>query len=476
MLLTIALSAFGQQSSTLYLLHDIPQSNLLNPAVQLECKWFVGIPVLSSVHASYSNTAFTYQDLANGEYWNLEQALDQMHRVDLYSGESMLSLISAGYKYRSYYFTFDISEKAYMYQRVPLSAAEVGIKGNSSYVGENARFDAFRSSGYYNREYAFGVSKVMDQFLILGVKAKILFGKANLSTANSNMNLYTEGNAFDLQLEGDYTMNSSLPVTIYQDTEGNISDIVVDEINYAELLMNRGNPGFAFDLGAIYRYDDKLTLSASLLNLGVVRWTTELNNVSSSGVFNYNEIDTETSAVSWDFFDEFIDSVFNSFDVTVTQQAYFSFLPAQLFLGGSYQLRDKLSVGAVNRNIFFRGKLHSSLTLQASSEFTEGFLATLSWSYLNHSIANIGAGIAYIGKGVQFHLVSDNIFGFFYPFNTRTINLRMGVNLMFGCPRDKVTKLQNESYGLMPKGGNCSWTDKPGKRKRQMERAAKKQN
>lgn len=474
-LLIFALSASGQQSSTLYLLHDVPQSNLMNPAVQLECKWFVGIPLVSSISAAYSNTAFTYENLADGDYWNLERVLNQMHRVDLYAGETMLHPISVGYKYKSYYFTFHVAEKAFMYQRLPRSAAEIGIKGNSSYVGETARFKALRSTAYYNREYAFGVSKVVDPYLTLGLKAKVLFGKANISSAQSNLQFSTSDNTFDLKFEGDYVMNGSLPVTVIQDEEGIITGIEVDEIDYVELLMNRGNPGFAFDFGAIYRVDNKLTLSASLLDLGLVRWSTELNNISASGVFNYDEIDTETPPVSWDFLNEIIDSVRNSFDVEVTQQPYVSFLPAQLFLGASYQLKDKLSLGAVNRNLLLRGKLHSSLTLQATSNLGKGFLATLSWSYLNNSIKNIGTGIAYYGKGLQFHMVTDNILGFFYPFDTRTVNLRMGVNVMFGCPRDKIAKMQNESYGRMPKGGNCSWTEKPGKQHRKMKRAARKQ-
>lgn len=476
MLFILGFSAFGQQSNTLFLLHDIPQSNLLNPAVQLECKWFVGIPGFSAVHASYGNTAFTYSDVANGDYWNPEQVLDQMHPVDLFAGESMIQPLSVGYKHKSYYFTFHISERAYMYQRVPRSSAEIVIKGNSSYVGETARFNAFRSSGYYNREYALGASRVVDQFLTVGVRAKLLFGKANVNTGASNMKLSTGPNTFELQMEGDYRLNLSLPVTIYQDVDGNISDIELDEINYAELLMNRRNPGISFDLGAIYKYDDKLTLSASLLDLGLVRWSTELNNINASGAFTYDELDTETTAVSWDFFNEFVDSVFNSFDVTVSQEPYVSVQPVQLFLGADYQLREKLTVGAVNRNVLFRGKLHSSLTLQATSKFYKGFLGTLSWSYLNHSLLNLGAGIAYYGKGLQFHVITDNFLGFLYPFDTRTINLRLGISVMFGCPRTKLGKLKNESYGRMPRGGNCSWTERPGKRDRKMHRAARKQN
>ena len=178
----------------------------------------------------------------------------------------------------------------------------------------------------------------------------------------------------------------------------------------------------------------------------------------------------------FDFLEEMIDSLINSIDVLVTQLPYFSYFPPQLFLGGSYQLKDNITVGIVNRNVFFHSKVQTSLTLMAQTDLADRFIATASWSYLNHSIQNIGAGIAYHGNGFQFHLVTDNLLGFFFPFNTRTVNLRAGFNVMFGCPHNKREQMVSESYGQMPSGANCSWTGKPKNREKQMQRAARKQN
>ena len=51
--------------------------------------------------------------------------------------------------------------------------------------------------------------------------------------------------------------------------------------------MNRGNVGLGLDFGLIYKYSDKITLSASLLDLALVRWKTDLNNVRGEGDFEY---------------------------------------------------------------------------------------------------------------------------------------------------------------------------------------------
>ncbi|MCK4747948.1 MAG: hypothetical protein KAT15_12950, partial [Bacteroidales bacterium] len=261
-----------------------------------------------------------------------------------------------------------------------------------------------------------------------------------------------------------------------EDADGNINGIILEEIDPLQYMMNRGNQGFAIDLGVIYRYDEKITLSASLLDLGFVRWKTELNNVHGEGIFEYAGTDINTVLFSTAFLSEMTDSLLNALDVTNSRNPYSAFLPTQLFLGGSYRYSDKISFGLVNRNVIFQSKLHSSFTLSAQADLAERFLATVSWSYLNNSLKNVGIGIAYHAKGIQFHAVTDNLIGFFYPFNTRTVNFRTGFNLMLGCPRNKREEQREESYGALPKGGNCPYPEKPDRKRKKREKAIRRLN
>ena len=66
-------------------------------------------------------------------------------------------------------------------------------------------------------------------------------------------------------------------------------------------------------------------------------------------------------------------------------------------------------------------------------------------------------------KGIPFHAVTDNLLGFFYPFDTRTLNLRAGLNLMLGCPRNRREKERLESDGYLPKTGVCPYSEDPEK-------------
>lgn len=456
----------------MYLMHDIPQSSFLNPAVQIDCSWFLGIPGFSSAHLSYSNTAFTYMDLTEGNTWNLEQVEGQMHRRDLFGGELAIQLIAIGHRQKFNYFTFSIDDRANAYQTVPRSLVSTALYGNFPSAGSPVGLDGLRSKGIYLRQYTLGASRVINPSLKIGIRLKLLFGKSEISTGPSELGLYTDENTFDLLADGNYSLNTSLPMTVEQDAAGNITGITWNEVNYAEFLLNRQNPGIAMDVGVIYRYDRKLTLSASILDLGGLRWRSDLNNINSEGTFIYDALDYNGDVISRAFLDDFIDSLQNAFDASVSEQAYSSLLPTQVFLGASYGLREKLSLGLVNRNLILRSKLHSSITLSATAELTPRILGTLSWSYLNNSIRNLGAVLALRGAGFQFHLSSDNLLGFLQPFDTRTLNFRMGFNVLLGCPRTKKEELESALYTGNPLTGVCAWSESQKTRKKSSRKRA----
>jgi len=130
----------------------------------------------------------------------------------------------------------------------------------------------------------------------------------------------------------------------------------------------------------------------------------------------------------------------------------------------------------VNRNLILGSKLHSSFSLLARADLLDRISAAVSWSYLNNSLKNVGLGIAYHGKGIQFHAVSDNLLGFFYPFDTRALNLRFGINLMFGCPRDGKEKDGEDTWGKPSISGECPWVEDRAKSRKKRIKAARKRN
>jgi len=455
-------------------MHNVPQSNLLNPAVQIDCKWFIGIPALTSTQLNYSNTAFSFNDILGGGNLDINSLNNNVHKTDLLASELHLDLISLGYKYKEYYITFNIAEKANIGVTYPGDLVGLAWQGNAQFIGETASFNNLRTNTSYYREYAIGVSKVFDQYRTFGIRAKLLFGKLNIYSGKSELSLYTDPTTYDLHLEGDITLNSSLPITVTQNVDGGISGITVEEIDIMSTLFNSDNKGFAVDLGGIYRYDEYLTLSGSILDLGFIRWKTTPYNIHMQGSFDYEGTGLGSEFDSNGYILELRDSIVDAFTQDVTQNSYYSWLPLQIYLGGMYQYLPKLGIGAVSRNVIYRNKLHSSFTLSANTTLWNKFSAVLSWSYLNNTYKNVGVGLAWHGRGLQLHMVSDNVLGFFKPMDARNLNLRFGFSLLLGCPRNKKEEAKQNQYSGSPENANCSWQEKLEDKYKKKKKALKK--
>lgn len=451
----------AQQNNTFYLMHDIPQANLLNPAVQIKCKWFVGFPLLTSTQLNYSNSTFSFNELfttSNGSAsLDIGNFYEHIKKTNLVSTEIHLDLISIGYRFSDYYINFNIAEKVNIGLTYPGSIMDLAWKGNTQFLGETAEFNNLRTHSVYYREYSLGVSKVWDAYNIFGVRAKLLFGKANVYSGKSEVSLYTDPNTFDLHVEGDVNVNTSFPITITQDSQGKINGSEMEDIDIVSFLMNGKNKGFALDLGWIHKYSDDITFSASLLDLGFIRWKSDVNNIQISGSFDYTGTGLGSNFNSTDYMTQLSDSVLDAFNQTVTQDSYYSWLPTQIYLGGMYQYRPKLGIGLVSRNVIYRNKLHSSLTLSANTTIWNKLSGSLSWSYLNNTYKNIGLGLAWHSRGLQFHMISDNVLGIIKPLDTRILNLRFGFSFLFGCPKNKKEEQKMSNPYNSQNNGNCYW-------------------
>lgn len=455
-------------------MHNVPQANLLNPAVQIDCKWFVGIPLLTSTQLNYSNTAFSFNDILGSGNLNIDALNDNVHRADLLATEVHLDLISLGYKYHEYYIIFNIAEKVNMAFTYPGDLVGLAWQGNTQFLGETANFNNLRTNTSYYREYSLGVSKVWDPYQTYGIRAKLLFGKLGVYSGKSEMSLYTDPTTYNLSFEGDVRLNSSLPLIVNQNPDGAITGVTAQDFDLIGTLFNSQNLGFAVDLGGIYQYDEYLTLSASMLDLGFIRWKTTPNNIQMKGSFEFSGTGMGSDFNSNGYIIDIRDSIFESFTQDITNDPYYSWLPLQIYIGGMYQYLPKLGIGAVNRNVIYRNKLHSSITLSANTTLWNKLSASLSWSYLNNTYKNVGLGLAWHGRGLQLHMVSDNVLGIFKPLDARNLNLRFGFSLLLGCPRNKKEAAKQNQYSPSAENANCSYFEKIEAKFKKRKKAIKK--
>ena len=93
---------------------------------------------------------------------------------------------------------------------------------------------------------------------------------------------------------------------------------------------------------------------------------------------------------------------------------------------------------------------------------------------MNNTLKNVGLGLAWHSRGLQFHMVSDNLLGIIKPLDTRNLNLRFGFGVLFGCPKNKKEELKMSNDFNSMLDGNCYWANNADKNYKKIKKKKKK--
>jgi hypothetical protein len=433
-----SLIAAAQQDPSMYLLYKVPESNLLNPAVPLTCPWYIGLPVLSSVHVNYGNSLTTYNQLFRRQTdadrrIAVEETVARMHRRDFFGTEVHVQFLALGHKWGDNSVIFTLTEKDNLPVTLPAEGVDLIWNGNTSYENRRAGLEGTGAFLSHYREYALAWSRHTSSGIYFGVRGKLLFGKLNLSTSRNHLNVMTDDRTFDLSFQGDFRIDASLPLIVTTNPDGTLNNITLDEdVSPMDLLFNGRNPGFAVDAGVIVPYGDRWTFSLSLLDLGMIRWRSYLNNMQGKGSYAYRGLDALPQSGDG-YFDELVNEVVDAMNMEYVQEAYTTWLPSRLMAAAAYQVNEKLRVGLTGEALFLKTKMVTDFTFSGQYNPLPAFSLMLSYTLQYNSFNNLGAGLVFGRDPVQFYILSTNIPGMVKPLDTRSVNLRFGFNILLGC-------------------------------------------
>jgi hypothetical protein len=205
--------------------------------------------------------------------------------------------------------------------------------------------------------------------------------------------------------------------------------------------------GLGMDIGATYDLTDRIVLSASLTDLGFIRWNKDVTNLKANNHFEFsglNMLDYFNGTKTLDEIgNNMLDSLKNAFVVSKTKTSFTTYLPFGISLGGSYNVTKQISVGLLSYSRVIEKQFREALTLSANINLGNALSTSLSYTAENYQYDNLGAGLAFRAGIAQFYLVSDRIpiswnkisdknTNIILPANWNTFNLRLGMNLVFG--------------------------------------------
>lgn len=448
------LSCFSQNKELLYNFTSIPQSSLVNPGADVSYKYYFGFPVLSGVSANVGSNSFSAYDLFadNGVDFNqkVRDVINRSSSNDKVVTNQQLEIFSGGFRVggresRSYV-SFGLYQEFDFFMYVPKDPALLALNGNRDYIGKSFNLGDISAKAEVLSVLHIGYHKKVNDKFVFGGRAKIYSSGANATSTKNSGYIYTGQDAGTPNL-----YNQIISSNLELKTSG-ISKFTKDEYegNVAKDIAHNtffnGSLGLGVDAGITYYIKDNLQLTASIIDLGFIRQSKDIETITYKGTYQYNGVNpdflgTDNPENVFDEFEEAIprDTLYNKYTTWRPTKFYssiqYSFGEArpddECNCRGQVEKYYKNAVGAqlfgmttpreplVALTAFYRRNIFRKLDVKATYTFD------------TFSNKNIGLGLAGTIGPVNIYALVNNILEYKDLSKARTAAFQIGINFVF---------------------------------------------
>jgi hypothetical protein len=279
------------------------------------------------------------------------------------------------------------------------------------------------------REYSIGYSSPSEQQAVSwGIRGKLYYGKGVFTSEISGK--ITESN-------GDYFLSTSGKgkVLLPQATSTTQGVSGSSAVNY---MMNSGNTGIGFDFGLKFKIDSRLSFTASVLDLGNIKWNNKQNILVSKDFTGQYELEAsklnpskvENGIVSISKISDnitFEEGLINKPQIVDDKQLPFSTtLPVTFYTGMSYQLNPKIKLSLVDRFIRISKMNSNSIAASVNYDVNKKITISTGYSIIGDTYVNFPLAFLYRGDFGQFYMGTDNFLSFLVPSITNFSGITFG--------------------------------------------------
>lgn len=435
----LAQTAFGQRNFTMYHLEGAPQRHIINPAFRAGSNVNISIPAFGMHSFGLSHSGFTFDDLFHERPQDdslvvrPDEAIRKMARLNHVNLDVQNELLGFGFRIKENYFSFSIMNRFQFNFLYPRDLFKFIVEGNGrDLLGERADFDGLGLNMNSYLEYAVGYNRrFFDKFMI-GGRVKFISGIANIHTSRSQLGIYTDAETFDLTLDGSMRLNTANAGIFIEDENA------LNEIDPLDYMARFANFGLGFDAGATYEHNDKLTLSASVTDLGFINWQSNTQNYETNDIeYTFRGVEMNgffDGDENNDAFDNLADTLENVFAQYGNNDAYTTSLYTRFFIGGSYKFNEKIRATGMLYNEIVNKRYRAGLNVGVNAKLGEWLSASVHYGYFGRSWSNVGFGLHLRGGPIQYFVCVDNVLVAANAFGQKNFHVSTGLSLMFGKP------------------------------------------
>ncbi len=443
MLVLTCNNVLSQKSFTLYHLNETAQSNYLNPGFKQKNRVYISLP-MGMQNISVLNSGFKLSDILQTRpqddslYLTPSLAISKMAKLNYINMEMSNEIFGLGFRLKKSYFSMNVTNRFQSRVSYTKDMFSFAFEGNGGeFLGKRAAFDGLGVDLMSYLEYGIGYNRDVNEKLTVGGRVKILSGIANIQTNKSQFGISTDATSFDLTIDGGYQVNTSNLDSLSTNSSTNYSPIL-DALGASAKLATSAfdfkNFGLAFDLGASYRLTKKIELNASLLDLGYIKWASNVTNYASNDFkYTFTGINLNDSLAK----DKLQDTLSGIFKQKQTHDSYSTKLHTKFYLGGKYQFNNFFSTSALLYNEIVASKYTAGISIAMNTRLKNWLYASVNYSAYGRSYNNIGFGLNLKGGPLQFYVMTDNILAIINPENAKHVHASFGLNIVIGPKRDK---------------------------------------
>lgn len=425
----------------------------LNPGLQ-PTKGYFNMPIIGSFNMSASSNVLGTSDIidlmdSGSDLYSNDKLFDRLKADNRLNVNLNTDILSFGWYRGKGFWSVNVGLRAdfgaalakdmFSMMRTMNGFALEDVAGtNQSYSLSN---QTLNMKAY--AEIGLGYSRRITEKLTVGGRVKVLLGlaRAEMNINQFDLNLDVPNpqyaNYADYESRGelspsdwygshyDYSANGNVIATLKGGGMTFDNNGMIDNFDLDAGDLGIAGSGFGIDLGASYKVWDNLTVSASILDLGFLKWKESETTVATVSGEAHETIDASN-------YDRYIGGDFLSFErfdfeegspekVKTKTRLY-----STLLLAGEYGLlNNKLSVGAMYTARFAEPKTLNELTFLATFRPKNWLNAAISYSPIQASGKSIGLAV----KLGPLFVGTDYMF---FGGNSKSVNGFLGISFPLG--------------------------------------------
>ncbi len=455
-LLLIITKIKAQTNLNLYNFRNVGQSNLMNPGIRPIANFTFGMP---SVYISGQTPEMTLANLFNKNE-NPDSTFKRIVKDPQLSFNNMgistaIDPVFFGFAIKKNYFSLGIQFNFDFMGSPPKDI--LGLTQGSTFFQNSLNRQAdlgnvnFNSSAWLS--YHVGYTREINKKLSIGIRVKYLQGLLNVNTEQSNLKL--SSNEDSLYIKAGFKVNTAgiedfrkndfdLKQTIFSGIgRTGKADSSFKEGDYLfEFLQRRENvsgTGWGIDFGANYKFNQHVSVSASVVDFGYITWNKNNRSFNlDTKEFNFKGIDLKDI----NQFDSLVTNLQDSitkkvFVPTESNNSYTTNLNAKLYLGAQYALNYNNMFDFVFFNNFGYKTFNPALSLAFTKKVWSILDLRISGTYYNNNFTNAGVGFSLNLGPFQTYLFSDNLIAVMQYDEANFLNIRAGINWNIGRNNDR---------------------------------------